>query len=47
MIRWYLFIGLIAYLADAALFGGVHADAVIVLARSIGRGIALGMLNNL
>jgi len=43
--RWFVFAGLIAYCADAALYGAIHADAVIYLARNVARGILLGLSN--
>jgi hypothetical protein len=47
VIRWFIFAGLIAYGADKAFYGGVHADAILYLARNVGIGILLGMLRTL
>jgi hypothetical protein len=47
VVRWFSFVGLIAFCADTALYGGVHADSIIYLVRNVGRGVLLGALSML
>jgi len=43
ILPWALFAGLIAYCSDTALYGGIHADAMLQLARNVAHGVLLGL----